>query len=56
MLHVLNGDATAAVFAGASLTGERLVWRDILVEGPVAAGTGSWSATSTYGPSSKAAP
>jgi hypothetical protein len=39
MLHVLNGDATAAVFAGASLTGERLVWRDILVEGPVAAGT-----------------
>ena len=37
MLHVLNGDATATVFAGAGLPGERLVWRDILVEGPVAA-------------------
>jgi Domain of unknown function (DUF1835) len=37
MLHVLNGDATAAVFARAGLDGERLVWRDILAEGPVAA-------------------
>jgi hypothetical protein len=34
----LNGDATATVFASAGVTGERLVWRDILVEGPVAAG------------------
>jgi hypothetical protein len=37
VLHVLNGDATAAVFADAGLPGERLVWRDIVVEGPVAA-------------------
>ncbi|HSF03930.1 MAG TPA: hypothetical protein VLA62_13035 [Solirubrobacterales bacterium] len=35
MLHVLNGDATATVFAGAGISGERLVWRDIVVEGPV---------------------
>jgi hypothetical protein len=38
MLHLLNGDATAAVFAATGLAGERLVWRDILVEGPVAVG------------------
>jgi hypothetical protein len=37
VLHVLNGDATATVFADAGLPGERLVWRDILVEGPVPA-------------------
>jgi hypothetical protein len=35
MLHVLNGDVAAAVFAGAGLPGEVLVWRDLLVEGPV---------------------
>jgi hypothetical protein len=35
VLHVLNGDATATVFAGAGISGERLVWRDIVVEGPV---------------------
>lgn len=33
MLHLLNGDATAAVFPDA-LPGERAVWRDILMEGP----------------------
>lgn len=33
MLHLLNGDATAAVFP-ASLPGRRAVWRDIMVEGP----------------------
>lgn len=33
MLHVLNGDATAAVFPDA-LPGERAVWRDIIMEGP----------------------
>jgi hypothetical protein len=33
MLHLLNGDATAAVFP-ASLPGDRAVWRDIMVEGP----------------------
>lgn len=38
MLHLLNGDATAAVFSGADLPGEAAVWRDILVEGPVADG------------------
>jgi hypothetical protein len=37
MLHVLNGDATATVFADAGLPGERLVWRDIVIEGPVPA-------------------
>ena len=33
MLHLLNGDATAAVFPD-TLPGERAVWRDILMEGP----------------------
>jgi hypothetical protein len=37
VLHVLNGDATATVFADTGLPGERLVWRDIVVEGPVPA-------------------
>jgi len=37
MLHVLNGDVTATVFAAAGLPGEVLVWRDILVEGPLTA-------------------
>jgi hypothetical protein len=38
MLHLLNGDATAAVFAPAGLPGAPAVWRDILMEGPVSAG------------------
>lgn len=38
MLHLLNGDATAAVFSGAGLPGDVAVWRDILMEGPVATG------------------
>jgi hypothetical protein len=33
VLHILNGDATAAVFP-AALPGDRAVWRDILMEGP----------------------
>jgi len=33
VLHVLNGDATAAVFPD-PLPGERAVWRDIMMEGP----------------------
>ena len=41
MLHVLNGDATATVFAAAGLPGDVLVWRDILVEGPL---TAEWTA------------
>jgi hypothetical protein len=36
VLHLLNGDATARVFARTGLAGDMLVWRDILVEGPVA--------------------
>jgi hypothetical protein len=36
VLHLLNGDATAAVFPD-SLPGERAVWRDILMEGPAGA-------------------
>ena len=35
MLHVLNGDETRTVFERAGLPGDVLVWRDILVEGPV---------------------
>jgi hypothetical protein len=35
---VLSGDEAARVFADAGVPGERLVWRDILVEGPVTAG------------------
>jgi hypothetical protein len=37
VLHVLNGDTTAVVFDQAGLPGERLVWRDIVVEGPAPA-------------------
>lgn len=33
MLHLLNGDATLSVFPPA-LPGDRVVWRDIMVEGP----------------------
>jgi hypothetical protein len=33
VLHLLNGDATLAVFP-ATLPGRRAVWRDIMVEGP----------------------
>jgi hypothetical protein len=33
MLHLLNGDATSAVFPS-TLPGDRAVWRDIMVEGP----------------------
>jgi hypothetical protein len=33
VLHLLNGDATAAVFPS-TLPGRRAVWRDIMVEGP----------------------
>ena len=35
MLHVLNGDSTRTVFERAGLAGDVMVWRDILVEGPV---------------------
>lgn len=38
MLHVLNGDATRSAFEAAGLVGDVLVWRDILVEGPVTTG------------------
>jgi hypothetical protein len=34
VLHVLNGDATATVLAGAAIPGERFAWRDIVMEGP----------------------
>lgn len=36
MLHIVNGDATVARLAPLALPGDTLVWRDILVEGPVA--------------------
>ncbi len=38
MLHVLNGDCTAEAFAEMRTAAERrLVWRDILIEGPLGA-------------------
>jgi hypothetical protein len=46
VVHLLNGDATAAVMPG-SIEGERVVWRDIMMEGPpVADGArrGAWLA------------
>jgi hypothetical protein len=36
MLHIVNGDATVARLAPLALPGDTLIWRDILVEGPVA--------------------
>jgi hypothetical protein len=36
VLHLLNGDATLAVFPS-TLPGHRIVWRDIMVEGPAVA-------------------
>jgi hypothetical protein len=37
VLHVLNGDATASALAVTDIPGERLIWRDIAVEGPATA-------------------
>lgn len=34
-LHILNGDGTAGAFAESGLPGDRLTWREALVEGPV---------------------
>jgi hypothetical protein len=36
VLHVLNGDATAAALDVSAVPGDRLVWRDLAVEGPAA--------------------
>ena len=35
ILHILNGDATAAGFNDTGIEGEVLVWREVLSEGPV---------------------
>ncbi|RDC64926.1 DUF1835 domain-containing protein [Adhaeribacter pallidiroseus] len=35
MLHILNGDATAAIFRQTGIPGKLLVWREILSEGPI---------------------
>ncbi len=43
MLHILNGDATAGVFDAVDVPGDRLVWRDILVEGPLGRNGGAES-------------
>jgi hypothetical protein len=46
VLHLLNGDATLAVFPS-TLPGHRTVWRDIMVEGPAVddgAARGTWLA------------
>jgi hypothetical protein len=34
-LHILNGDASAAMLAKSSIEGERVVWREMLCEGEV---------------------
>src|SRR5688572_29658422 len=35
ILHILNGDATQQTFSAAGIPGDRLVWREVLSEGPV---------------------
>jgi uncharacterized protein DUF1835 len=35
VIHILNGDATAQVFDAVDVEGQRLTWRDVLVEGPL---------------------
>ncbi len=40
-LHILNGDSTAAIFANSGLSGEILVWREMLCEGPLHKNVGS---------------
>lgn len=35
-LHILNGDATLNIFKQTSISGDVLVWREILADGPVA--------------------
>jgi len=37
VLHVLNGDATATALTATDVPGERLIWRDLAMEGPVVA-------------------
>jgi hypothetical protein len=37
VLHLLNGDATATALAATDVPGERLVWRDLAMEGPATA-------------------
>ncbi len=34
-LHVLNGDATRAIFERSGIKGQVIVWRDVLTEGPI---------------------
>jgi hypothetical protein len=56
MLHVLNGDATLALLKQSPVKGTFLVWRDMLMEGPVAPAKGKSGATAKRGASqSKAA-
>jgi hypothetical protein len=40
VLHVLNGDETRRVFERTGVAGDAVVWRDILVEGPVSSADG----------------
>jgi hypothetical protein len=48
VLHVLNGDATATVFARAGIPGDTLVWRDILCEGPAISGLDAAARRAAY--------
>jgi hypothetical protein len=36
LMHVLNGDAMAEAFAAAGIPGELLIWREALIDGPLA--------------------
>jgi hypothetical protein len=60
MLHVVNGDATLALLKQSSVKGKFLVWRDMLMEGPVSsakaapAERGTAKAASAKGRSPKA--
>ncbi len=50
-LHILNGDATRPEFDRASIDGEVIVWREVMVEGPVTEdirSEGFWEARRQY--------
>jgi hypothetical protein len=50
-LHILNGDGTARVFKESEIPGETLIWREMMMEGPVsgfAEGKPFWDLRSKY--------
>lgn len=40
-IHVLNGDSTSQIFAKSGITGDVVVWRELLCEGPLHTAIGS---------------